>query len=490
MNRFDLYESMNAIDDDILQRSERRRIPRWRSAVAAVLVLALLSGALLWVLPLQSDTPVQPSRPSILPTVSALSEAEYPTMAAFPDLSNYFNQGEFNWDAYDKDYAAWQASVENQQRPDGYAGNLTPFFQSSIRQFLSDAGTENRAYSPLNVYMALAMLAELSDSNSRQQILDLVGADSIETLRSQANDVWNAQYRDDGATTSILASSLWLSDTVTYVPETMQQLSRTYYASAYQGRMGSEELDNALRSWLSSQTGGLLDQQIQDISLDADTVLALATTLYFQAKWRQEFHEQLNTSGTFYAPTGEITCEYMCDSSEGTYYWGGQFGAVGRKLENNSGTMWFLLPDEGVSIDSLLADSEALDFLLANGSWENQKDVTVHLSLPKFDVTSQMDLKSGLQALGVTDVFDGGVSDFSPMTDLQGISLTSAQHDVRVAIDEQGVTAAAYTVMPTEGAGGPPEDEVYFELNRPFVFVITSADGLPLFAGLVQQPGQ
>ena len=114
----------------------------------------------------------------------------------------------------------------------------------------------------------------------------------------------------------------------------------------------------------------------------------------------------------------------------------------------------------------------------------------VNLSLPKFDISSQANLVEGLQALGVTDVFDPAVSDFSPMTtDMEGIYVSQVKHGVRVAVDEEGVTAAAYTMMATSGSGAPPEDEVDVVLDRPFLFALTSPDGLPLFTGVVHQPG-
>ena len=57
-----------------------------------------------------------------------------------------------------------------------------------------------------------------------------------------------------------------------------------------------------------------------------------------------------------------------------------------------------------------------------------------------------------------------------------------------MAVDEEGVTAAAYTMMANSGAGMPPEEEVDFVLDRPFLFVITGVDGLPLFTGIVNTP--
>jgi len=99
-----------------------------------------------------------------------------------------------------------------------------------------------------------------------------------------------------------------------------------------------------------------------------------------------------------------------------------------------------------------------------------------------------MERARSLKGLGVTDVFDPAVSDFSPMTDDTAAYLSQAQHAARVAVDEEGVTAAAYTVMMMCGAAAPPEEEVDFVLNRPFVFAITGTDGLPLFVGIVHQP--
>lgn len=110
-------------------------------------------------------------------------------------------------------------------------------------------------------------------------------------------------------------------------------------------------------------------------------------------------------------------------------------------------------------------------------------------TVPKFDVVSDLDLRDGLNALGITGVFDATVADFSPMTSkVAEIFLSKADHAARVAIDEEGVTAAAYTVMMMAGAAAPPEEEMDFVLDRPFLFAITGADGLPLFVGVVNRP--
>ena len=56
-------------------------------------------------------------------------------------------------------------------------------------------------------------------------------------------------------------------------------------------------------------------------------------------------------------------------------------------------------------------------------------------------------------------------------------------------VDEEGCEAAAYTVVMVEAGGAmPPDDEVDFTLDRPFLFAVTGDSDLPLFTGVVNQP--
>lgn len=422
-----------------------------------------------------------------------VARAEYPEMAAYPDESKYFDsKGYFDDDAFSREYHEWRED-KNAQRDqyEGYQEGLAGFLTASIKEFLSGTGGENRAYSPLNVYMALAMLAEITDGSSRGQILALLGKEDMDSLRTQARAIWNANYSDDGALTSVLASSLWLNESVSFQQAAMDSLAENYYASSFRGRMGSAEFDKALQSWLDEQTGGLLAEQSKNVKMRPETVLALATTVYFKGKWSSEFSKGSTKEGLFHLANtdgGSVSCDFMHKSGSRTYYWGDKFSSVSLGFEGG-GSMCFLLPDEGVSVDELLADGQTMRFILERNDWENAKQLIVNMSVPKFDIASELDLKSGLMELGVTDVFDPMLSDFSPMTtDADGIFLDKAQHAARVTIDEEGCTAAAYTVMMNAGTAMPPDEEVDFVLDRPFLFVLTSLDGLPLFAGVVNDP--
>ena len=68
------------------------------------------------------------------------------------------------------------------------------------------------------------------------------------------------------------------------------------------------------------------------------------------------------------------------------------------------------------------------------------------------------------------------------------IAVSQAAHAARVTVDEEGCTAAAFTVI--SAATGTPmvEEEADFVLDRPFLFCITGESGLPLFVGVVHTP--
>lgn len=422
-------------------------------------------------------------------------QAVYPEMASYPDEADYFDPktGEFDSDGFSKVFDVWwEEKRSRRELPEGCAESLEPFFAASIRQFLTEdpSGEKgpNRIYSPVNVYLALGMLAETTDGDSRQQILTLLGSDSIEDVRQKAELVWKANYSQDGAVTSVLANSIWLDERVTFREDVLEKLAEHYYASSYWGQMGSLELDERLKSWLNEQTGDLLKEQASGVHMSDDTLMALASAIYFRAKWSEEFSPSNTREEIFHGKNGDLSCEFMHQGGTKTYYWGEKFGAVNKSLQE-SGGMWLILPDEGVTPEEVLGDDEVMELLLSGKEWENQKFLVVNLAMPKFDVVSNIDLREGLKSLGVTDVFDSGSSDFSPLTgETEGIFVSQASHAARVMVDEEGCIAAAYTVMAAAGAAMPPQEEMDFVLDRPFVFVITGDSGMPLFAGIVGEP--
>lgn len=484
MNRYkkanDSLRVPDSLKAGVIRKNRHRSF--WVSTAAAVTALAVALAVVFW--PVPADEPEQNNFPlnSLIPVANAaelIAAPEYPEMAPAPNWED--------WDQAAND--AWHADRQAQRelRPEDDSA-LYDYYYDTAREFLADSGEDNAVYSPLNIYLTLSMLAELTDGQTREQILDVLNCQSLEELRALAGGLWNVNYCDDGQVTSLLASSLWLRDDMDYHAETMQTLADTYYASSYRGVMGTEGMNQAFRNWLNENTGNLLTDQTNELELSADTVLALASTLYFKAAWQDTFSEANTAEDIFHTPNGDVTADFMNEEANLSYYWGDHFSAVGLPLAE-SGKMWFLLPDEDSSVTELLAGN-ALDLVIDPAAWENRDSLTVDLSIPKFDVSSQIRLEDGLKNLGITDAFDWRKADFSPVCEnSEGLFLSSALHGVRVTIDEEGCTGAAYTVFTLEATSAKLEqDTVEFTADRPFLFAITGWDGQILFLGTVNHP--
>jgi len=495
-----IFDAIGNIGEDLIEsanvpalKAEKPRKKWLIPAAAAVLALVVTATIILApdkspFSPAASDTVSTQTHSNSSPPLKspslksfAIAEADYPTQIHYPNYS------EMSDAEYNKAFNDWYQDYEGRKELRKTDADLNPFLKKSIPQFLSGKDGENIVYSPINVYMALSMLSEICGGESRAQLLSLLGADSIEALRRDAVSVWNANYNDDGRYTSILASSLWLNQNINFKQKTIETLKETYYASSFKGEMGTAKFDKALQDWLNEQTGNLLKGQIDSIKMPPETVLSLATTVYFKAGWDHDFSEINTKKNIFKTANGDVTCDFLNGSSTEDYYYSENFSATSKRF-SDGGKMTFILPDENTTPEALLKEADTLDFICSNGEKgvERQK-IMVNLSVPKFDVSSQIKLKDGLKALGVTNVFDFTKSNFSPLTEDTDVAVSSALHGARVKIDEEGCTATAYTAMLMAGSA-MPKDEVDFVLDRPFIFVITSQCGQPLFVGIVNTP--
>lgn len=493
-----IQNAIGMVDHSLVERAEKftkkhkRRHIKWIAPLAAALVIVIISGVIFGtgireLLTGNQNTDSTTEKVTLAPEIEFkpvslkpyyLSEAVYPERVINPNIDDsyldaWYDERRERWNYYDA------------------GDNLDEFFIKTIEEFLKNSDGENLVYSPLNVYMALAMIAETTEGDSRQQILDLLGAEDIEALRTQANSIWQANYQDDGVTTSKLASSLWLGDDLTYSEDLLNILANYYFASSFSGEMGSDEYNEALKTWINEQTGNLLLNEINDLELSPDTVMALAITVYFKDQWCYEFSENNTYNETFHSSNGDVDVPFMHQSvASMSYYWGENFSAIAKDLEGR-GAMYFIRPDDGVKVEDLLSDYETMSFIMCNDKYDykNSKTTKVNMSIPKFDVSSSMNLKEGLENLGVIECFTSA-GDFSVLSDSAEnteLYYSDISHSARVKIDEEGVEAAA-VVCATLAGSAMPEDEVDFVLDKPFIFVIANDAGLPLFVGIVNNP--
>ncbi len=458
-----LQDALNEISDEKIAEAaahKKRKTKIIFRALAAVLVLVVLFNL--------------PNLPMAI-TAKAVSKASNSRVGQRPAHGT---------DAY---YQWSDARQEAWNNAEAAKENLAPFFKDSAAAYMTGA-TENRVWSPANAYIALAMLAEITEGNSRQQILDALNTADLDILRTQVSGVWEALYTDDGHEICTQDTTHRLDSTQDYDQETKDHQPNHHKASVYQSDLQSKQASKSLQAWLSNNTGGLLKKYTDAASFPEQAVFTLASTVYLQGKWTDEFSPSNNKNGTFHSPGGDRDVTFMNKKlADMTYYWGDSFGMVKLHLKNGT-VMWFILPDEDKTVDDVLAQGEYLDIIVGDRTEDNHKAMKVNLSVPKFDISSSANLTEMFQALGITDVFSMETSDFSALTSDTPVYVTAVNQAARLIIDEEGVKAASYIEMPGAGAAPPPDEIIDFILDRPFLFVLSGHAGIPIFSGVVNEP--
>ena len=165
-----------------------KKLLAWLLAAACAFSLAACAAA-----PDGTDVPNTPAaedHTGELPTQQLAAPVET-AMAQYPNEAMYTaSNGNFNSEKYDADWDAWWESYQEKTADMTDPAAMTHWFTTSIPALMQNAGKENRVCSPLNVYMALSMLAAVTDGQTRQQILDALGAESLDALQKQAAQLW------------------------------------------------------------------------------------------------------------------------------------------------------------------------------------------------------------------------------------------------------------------------------------------------------------
>lgn len=446
-------ELMGEIDEELLERARnpkknntRKKV--WISAIAACLALCITLGAVLG-LREPAGTVGFNIAAAVLPS-GEVDEAPF---------YSYYNNN----------------------------GGIKEFYKASLAEMLRTEASENTVYSPANLYMSLAMLAEATDGESREQILALLGKENIEEVREMAEALWTLSYEPGEKGTTLLANSMWFrSDYTPLLREaTMKTLAETYKVSAYSGRFTDEAYVNAMKDWVHEYTNGFLKDLALDWELDCNSAVQILSTVYFKDGWENIFTETRNM--TFY-PTEEsdgIVCEFLAsDNDRVTAYGGEKFTAIEKPFACG-GNMLFVLPDRGYTTDDLLCDEEFLNFIAEPASFENKSRTARDIRIPKFDISAERGIEESIKNLGITDIFDEHKANFTPLARDKNPGITEINHGVRVRIDENGCEAAGYTQI---GLGDGIAIPKLIKFDRPFIFAVFTEEGIPLFTGIVNNP--
>ena len=367
-----------------------------------------------------------------------------------------------------------------------YSEKYNDITANVMRYFAGDL-KENMVFSPFSIFMLLSIAADSVDGETRQQVLDVIGADlpfeeyrdMISVMQSTFMDEGTQDLEKKGCTTG---GNLVSSNAVCVQEKIKSSITPGYEdrIAKYQGRLfASKDIARDVNAWVNEKTKGMIPK-VADESM-SQMMACMMNAIAFEADWQKKYEEDDIGEGDFTNADGSVSEVQMLDSTEHTYIENEFFTGFVKPYKGNNYSYMALLPKKkGPSFRKRSLNSINFTKLL-----EDSIRMKVYVTMPEFKYDFGKDLTSLFKTMGIEKLFSPQ-ADFSPMSS-EWLKMEAILHKAHIEVDSKGTKAAAVTIgIVTCGCAPVMEEYRTVTLDRPFIYaIIHNETGLPVFAGIM-----
>ncbi|XP_066043036.1 serpin B6-like [Chamaea fasciata] len=369
------------------------------------------------------------------------------------------------------------------------AANST-FAVDLLRKLCEKNSGQNVFFSPFSISSALSMVLLGARGSTEAQISKVLSLKSAQDAHNEYQSLLSDI--NDPNTKYILrtANRLYGEKTFEFLASFLESSQKSYHAGLEQMDFvhAWEDCRKQINGWVEERTEGKIQNLLAEGILNSLTRLVLVNAIYFKGHWEKPFKKQSTRERPFHINKNEtrpVQMMFKRDQFNMTYNGDLQTKILELPYVGNELSMIILLPD---AIQDGSTGLERLERELTYEKlidWINPEmmDCTkVRVSLPRFKLEENYDLKPLLISMGMPDAFDLGKADFSGMSSDNELVLSEVVHKSFVEVNEEGTEAAAATaaLIVPKCAMIVPE----FTADHPFLFFIRhNKTGSILFCG-------
>ncbi|XP_063295618.1 alpha-1-antitrypsin-like [Pelobates fuscus] len=353
-------------------------------------------------------------------------------------------------------------------------------FASRLFKQITDRNPlDNIFISPVSISTALAMLSKGAKSKTHDEILEKLGFNSSEITKEEFNSCFQHPFyvfnHPDCELQLDSGNALFIDTKLKLLQSFLDDVKRNYESEAFSSDFtNSDEAKNQINSYVEKRINGKIPELLS--SIDKDTMLFLINVIYFKGKWEMPFNEEFTSEGDFHVDENTVVkVPFMRRTGMYNVLLSENVTMVQIPYKGNTSAL-FILPKEGKlrHIEQNLQESTIK-------AWKSKfNQMYVELYLPKFIISTTLDLEELLDKLGIAEVFSDA-ADLSGITEQVKLKGSKAVHKAVWSVDEKGTEAVAAIKIVTTRL---PTTIV---INRPFILEITNND-IILFKGRVINP--
>jgi serpin B len=356
---------------------------------------------------------------------------------------------------------------------------------------------QNFSFSPYAISIALAQVGAGATGATASQLASVQHEASTRTLQSGLNTLAlqvasrGGDRQSDvrqGHISVQIPIALWGQLQTQIKQPYLAQLSRWFGTGMrmvdYRSDPGAARI--AINNWVGDQTSNLFDEIVPPGQITDATRLVMTAGAVISAPWDQRFDATQTRQAPFHLSDGStedvttmsITSPVGLLYAKGSHWQAVMLPYLGRQL-----AMVVIVPDAG----QLGAVEGQLDGVQMQNVIDQLRPTSLALEMPRFQLSTQLDLKGLVSALGAPSLFDPNQASLPGITADEDLAVSEFDEQSFISADEEGTQASA----PTAVRNGPPAPPptVTLDIDRPFlVAVVDRASGEPLQLGRVVDP--
>lgn len=357
------------------------------------------------------------------------------------------------------------------------------------KKISSTDNSGNIFFSPISMSNAFSVPYLASSGLTKKQLETVFHFDENAKKNLKLYKELSNEFEGSKDITFRLANSLWIDESIPVNASFLRSVRQyTSKDELFKIDFSKNQDDSRLQinNWAEKATSGNIKDLFPPRSINELTRFIVASAVYFKGDWQVKFDEKLTSSNNFYGVDEKVTrTAFMTKSADlHSYYENDKVQVLELPYKGESTSMIVILPrfkGDLQTIENQLSAKTYKDWL---GSMTKRP---VIVSLPKFNLKLQYDLRSTLRRMGLKEPFTDAAN-FDNMTADNDLKLTKVYHQSFIIVSESGTEATGATGI-IGSVKGPQPAPAYFNANQPFLFIIKDNKmDVILFMGRLTEP--
>ncbi|KAK0055469.1 collagen alpha-6(VI) chain [Biomphalaria pfeifferi] len=385
--------------------------------------------------------------------------------------------------------AEWSSAHTSNDRDIQILANAVSVFSYDLYRRIGVKAV-NVIYSPLSAHTVLSLAYMGAMGNTEHQMKNIL---RLKDLPSP-HEAFHALLHNITEVEDVkvfVANGMWLNPQLRVRPEYQRQVSTLYNAASETidfKTLGGPE--RPINEWIANQTKNQITSFMLPSTISQDIQMILINTLFFNGTWESPFDEYLTHKNSFQLSLGnKIDIDFMRQTATYQVKMSAveNVDVIRMPFTNKRFAFYIALPRSYSGLRDFEMMIVRQDYERINGLFTDMKTELVDLMVPKFKITTSVNLNRGLKNLGMTDAF-GPLANFHGISENQ-LFLSEVLQKATIEVTEKGTLAVAASAVTLSNRLGFLGEPLKFNVDHPFMFFLRDdLNGLILFQGKYTNP--